>query len=107
MVNVNHLKELQNVLPKCNPFYLPLIYNINRMPCRVVDAAGKPLFTSAHLNNFSIAHNQHKNKVLRVPLLLHLPFVVHIRPHYMTFSLLQMLVRYHFDYCSSEKRGSL
>ena len=64
MVSANTVKELQNVLPKCNPFRPDLLYDFRRDGILAVYR----ILTSIN------AHNQHKNQpvhLLLVPLVVH------------------------------------
>ena len=55
MVSAKYQKELPNVLPNGNPFASNFSYNICRVNCRGVGAAGKPSHP-AHLNISFGAH---------------------------------------------------
>jgi hypothetical protein len=70
MVNANPAKELQNVLPKCNPLYLHIEYYVYRAG----GTAGKPAFVPRTLTT-CYPHNRPKMVRLHLPLVA---FVVHI-----------------------------
>ena len=72
MVSLEPIKELPNVLPKCNPFAFHIAYNFYRGDivriCHWQIPARQRTLTST---------NTHKNKPVHVLLMLLVPLIVH------------------------------